>query len=192
VRPRFFRNSRELRDWFRKNSARAAELWVGYYKRDSAKPRVTRPESVDQALCFGWIDGIRKRVDDTRYTIRFTPRRAGSTWSSINVRRMKALIAAGQVSAAGKEAFAQRKSNRSGIYSFEQRTVKLPAPYAAVLKKHKTAHSFFESQPAHYRKAATWWVVSAKQEQTRQRRLQQLIADSAQGLRIAQMRRTTT
>jgi len=111
-------------------------------------------------------------------------------FGSVNVRRMKTLIEAGQVTAAGKAAFAQRRANRSGIYSFEQRSVELPAQYAAIMKKNKSAHAFFESQPPYYRKAASWWVVSAKQEPTRQRRLQQLIADSSKGLRIAQLRRT--
>lgn len=189
MQPRFFKTPADLRRWFEAHAATERELIVGYYKRETGKPSVTWPESVDQALCFGWIDGIRRKIDEERYTIRFTPRKPGSIWSAINIRRMQALIAAKQVTVAGIKAHEARRENRSGTYSFEQRSVELPAEYARVLKKDKRAFDFFQSQPPSYRKTAMWWVVSAKKEETRLRRLQALIEDSRRGERIALLRR---
>lgn len=189
MQPRFFKTPADLRRWFEAHAATERELIVGYYKRETGKPSVTWPESVDQALCFGWIDGIRRKIDEERYTIRFTPRKPGSIWSAINIRRMQALIAAKQVTEAGIKAHEARRENRSGTYSFEQRSVELPAEYARVLKKDKRAFDFFQSQPPSYRKTAMWWVVSAKKEETRLRRLQALIEDSRRGERIALLRR---
>lgn len=189
MQPRFFKTPADLRRWFEAHAATERELIVGYYKRETGKPSVTWPESVDQALCFGWIDGIRRKIDEERYTIRFTPRKPGSIWSAINIRRMQALIAAKQVTEAGIKAHEARRENRCGTYSFEQRSVELPAEYARVLKKDKRAFDFFQSQPPSYRKTAMWWVVSAKKEETRLRRLQALIEDSRRGERIALLRR---
>jgi uncharacterized protein YdeI (YjbR/CyaY-like superfamily) len=139
---------------------------------------------VDQALCFGWIDGVRKRVDGARYTIRFTPRRPGSIWSRVNIERARILIADGRMRPAGLTAFEARAENRSGIYSYEQRSVDLPEPYGGTLQKNAAAWAFLESQPASYRKAVCWFIVSAKKEETRRRRLEKLIAYSARGERL--------
>jgi len=144
---------------------------------------MTWPEAIDEALCFGWIDGVRKRLDDDSYTIRFTPRRPRSIWSAVNIRRVGALTALGLMRRAGLEAFAVRKENRSGIYSYEQRSDTLPEPYAATMRKNKAAWVFFQAQPPSYRKKCGWWVVSAKKEETRLQRLEKLIELSSHGKR---------
>jgi len=156
MQPRFFKTPVDLRRWFVKHAADEMELLVGYYKRDTNKASVTWPESVDQALCFGWIDGVRKRIDDQSYTIRFAPRKPRSIWSAVNVRRMKELIRRGEATEAGLHAFAEKRENRSGKYSFEQRSVDLPPEYAKVLNRNKASRTFFESQPPSYRKTAFW------------------------------------
>jgi uncharacterized protein YdeI (YjbR/CyaY-like superfamily) len=184
LNPLFFAAPNELRKWFRRNHATADELWVGYYKKATAKPSITWAESVDEALCVGWIDGIRKSVDTESYKIRFTPRRRGSIWSAVNIQRVAALTNEGRMRAAGLKAFAARKENRSGIYSYEQRRAQLEEPYQRMLKKNKAAWEFFQAQAPSYRKMIGWWVVSAKQEPTRQKRLQKLIEESARGKRI--------
>jgi uncharacterized protein YdeI (YjbR/CyaY-like superfamily) len=170
--------------WLEENHATATELWVGFYKRDSGKPSITWPESVDQALCFGWIDGIRKRVDKITYKIRFTPRRRSSIWSAINIKRAEELARQKRMRPAGLKAFAARIENKSGIYSYEQRTTELAEPYATHLKKNKAAWNFFGMQPPSYRKMIAWWIVSAKKEETRIARLAKLIRDSAKGKRL--------
>jgi len=183
VKARFFRSPAAFRAWLARNHATTSELLVGYYKTASGKPSMTWPESVDEALCFGWIDGIRKRLDDDRYTIRFTPRRPRSIWSTVNIKRALELAALGLMQPSGLKAFAAREENRSGIYSYEQRSDTLPEPYAGTLRKHRAAWSFFQAQPPSYRKTIGWWVVSAKKEETRLKRLDQLIEDSALGRR---------
>jgi uncharacterized protein YdeI (YjbR/CyaY-like superfamily) len=180
----YFRSPAALRAWFAKNHAKATELWVGYYKKGTGEPSVTWPESVDEALCVGWIDGVRKSVDADRYKIRFTPRKPGSIWSAVNIKRAQALIAEGRMRPAGLTAFEARKENRSGVYSYEQREAQLPEPYAGLLRKNKAAAEFFDAQPPYYRKAMAWYVVSAKKEETRLRRLEEVIAASAAGRRI--------
>ena len=162
---------------------------VGFHKRHTATPSITWPESVDGALCFGWIDGVRKRIDAATYKIRFTRRKAGSVWSSINTRRVEALRTAGLMQPAGEAAFAQRRALKSGIYSYEQRLVDLPEPFLRQLKAKRSAWTFFSAQPPWYRRTATWWVISAKKEETRARRFTQLVADSARGLHIGPLRR---
>jgi uncharacterized protein YdeI (YjbR/CyaY-like superfamily) len=183
---KFFKTPSDLRSWFERHHASEAELWVGFHKKDSGKPSITWPQSVDEALCFGWIDGIRKSIDDVSYKIRFTPRKSRSVWSAVNIKRARELIALGLVQPAGLKAFAAREENRSGIYSYEQRSPELPANYARLLKKNAGAWQFFQEQPPSYRKAVNWWVVSAKQEATRQKRLEKLIELSAQQRRIPQ------
>ena len=183
MKPRFFRSPSAFRAWLTKHHAATQELLVGFHKKGSGKPSMTWPESVDEALCFGWIDGIRKRLDDDRYTIRFTPRRPRSIWSTVNIKRALELAALGLMQPSGLKAFAAREENRSGIYSYEQRSDTLPEPYARTLKKHNAAWSFFQAQPPSYRKKLGWWIVSAKQEATRLKRLDQLIEDSALGRR---------
>jgi uncharacterized protein YdeI (YjbR/CyaY-like superfamily) len=144
---------------------------------------------VDQALCFGWIDGIRKSIDEVSYTIRFSPRRSGSTWSAVNIKRAGELIDQGLMHPAGLRAFEARQENRSGIYSYEQRSDQLPEEYDRLLRQNKAAWDFFQAQAAWYRKAAWWWVVSAKKEATRIKRLEQLIEDSANGRTVPPLTR---
>ena len=181
ARPRSFRDASALRRWFATHHAHESALLLGYWKVDSGKPSVSWPESVDEALCVGWIDGVRRRVDELSYTIRFTPRKPTSVWSSVNIARVEALEAAGRMQPAGLAAFASRRTNKVGIYSYEQRSVDLPEVYAVALRANAQAWVDFQSRTASYRKAAMWWVVSAKQEATRQRRLQVLIDCGAQG-----------
>jgi uncharacterized protein YdeI (YjbR/CyaY-like superfamily) len=139
---------------------------------------------VDEALCFGWIDGVRRRVDDERYTIRFTPRKAGSIWSAINIRRVEELTREGRMREAGVEAFEARSEARSRVYAYEQKHDGLSEPYAGALKKNAAAWKYFESRGAWYRKRASWWVMSAKKEETRQARLAKLVAASARGVEL--------
>jgi uncharacterized protein YdeI (YjbR/CyaY-like superfamily) len=186
LKPEFFQTAGDFRTWLGKNHATAAELWVGFYKKDSGKPSITWPESVDQALCFGWIDGIRKRADEISYQIRFTPRQSGSVWSAINIKRAKELLEQRQMRPTGLKAFAARIENKSGIYSYEQRSTELSQPYARLLKKNKAAWNFFQAQSPSYRKMIGWWIISAKKEETRVARLAKLISDSAKGKRLFQ------
>lgn len=190
MKPRFFATSEEFRAWLEEHHADATELWVGYYKKGSGRPSLTWPESVDEALCFGWIDGVRKSIDAESYAIRFTPRRAGSTWSAVNIKRVQELKELGRMTPAGLEAFAARAEERSGIYAYEQRGgAELGEEFEALFRAHAEAWAFFQAQPAGYRKTATWWVVSAKREETRRKRLATLIADSASGRTIAPLTR---
>jgi uncharacterized protein YdeI (YjbR/CyaY-like superfamily) len=139
---------------------------------------------VDEALCVGWIDGIRKRLDEVSYVIRFTPRKTQSTWSAINIRRVEVLTAEGRMRAAGVAAHGRRTEYRSGIDSYEQRPVELPGKYAAMLKKDRAAWTFHQAQPPGYRKIIAWWILSAKQEETRLKRIEKLIDHSARGKRV--------
>jgi uncharacterized protein YdeI (YjbR/CyaY-like superfamily) len=186
---RFFRTPADFRKWLEKHHRAGRELWVGYYKTTSGKASMTWPESVDEALCFGWIDGLRRSVDAISYSIRFTPRKPASIWSSVNVKRVQGLTVRGRMRPAGLQAFAKRKENRSGIYSYEQRSATLAEPYATRLKKNRAAWDFFRAQPASYQEAVNWWVVSARQEATRLKRLKRLTEDSIRGKRIAQFTR---
>jgi uncharacterized protein YdeI (YjbR/CyaY-like superfamily) len=189
MKVRYFRTPADLERWFAEDHASAEELWVGYHKKDSGKPSVTWPESVDAALCVGWIDGIRKKVDEISYTIRFTARRSRSIWSAVNIKRASALIEEGRMRPAGAAAFELRQENRSGIYAYEQRRDQLDPPYAKAFKKNRAAWAFFQAQPPSYRKVAIWWVVSAKKEETRRKHLATLIEDSAKGKRLGQLTR---
>ncbi len=189
VKPTFFARPADLRRWFEKNAARKAELLVGFHKRGSGKPSITWPESVDEALCVGWIDGVRRTIDATSYTIRFTPRRPGSMWSAINIAKMKELTAVGRMKPAGLAVFAARRADRSG-YSAEQRMSAAFAPEQEKrFRKNARAWRFFSAQPRGYRGLATFWVVSAKKDETRERRLATLIADSTAGRRLAGLTR---
>ena len=180
----FFRSSAEFGRWLEKNHARRTELWVGYYKKETGRPSLSWSEAVDEALCHGWIDGIRKSIDSRRYTNRFTPRKPGSNWSAINIRKVKVLMASGRMRPAGLAAFRARRSDRSGVYSFEQDAPRLPAAYERILKKNPAAWAFFRTRTDWYRRTASWWVVSAKREETRRRRLDVLIARSEARLPI--------
>lgn len=186
----FFATPADLREWLEHNHATAQELWAGFYKKGTGRPSITWPESVDEALCFGWIDGIRKGIDDTSYTIRFTPRKPSSIWSTVNIRRVGELAELGRMQPAGLAAFAKRKEEKSGIYSHEQRDAAvLEAESEQQFRANQAAWEFFQAQPASYRKAAIWWVVSAKQEVTRHKRLATLIDDSAHSRTIAPLTR---
>lgn len=189
MKPKFFRDAQALRSWLEENHDKQTELWVGMYKKGTGKPSITWPEVVDQCLCFGWIDGVRKSVDDHAYMNRITPRRKGSNWSAINIKRAKELIELGLMTPAGAAAFAQRDEQKANSYSFEQKNVELPPEYQRQLEKNKKAFAFWQKQPPSYRRTAAWWVLSAKQEPTRRRRLEALIRDSAAGERIGPMQK---
>jgi uncharacterized protein YdeI (YjbR/CyaY-like superfamily) len=182
--PRFFKTPATFRKWLAANHAKSKELWVGFYKKNSGRPSITWPESVDEALCFGWIDGVRKRLDDESYVIRFSPRKPNSIWSAVNIRNVERLIKEKRMQPPGLTAYAARKENRSGIYSYEQRPAELVEPYARTFKRHKTAWEFFQSQPPSYRKMMTWYILSAKREETRAQRLATLIDASEKHERI--------
>ena len=175
----YFATPAALCEWFAKHHLTASELWVGFYKKDSGKPSITWPESVDEALCAGWIDGIRKSLDEESYVIRFTPRKRESVWSNVNVRRVQVLTAEQRMLPAGVVAFAARTPEKSGIYAFERETAELSAADIRTFKKHKTAWKFFAAQPPYYRRVMNWYVISAKQQETRDRRLLLLIEASA-------------
>jgi uncharacterized protein YdeI (YjbR/CyaY-like superfamily) len=187
--PRFFAAASQFRRWLERHHGTAAELWVGYHKKATGLPSITWPESVDEALCFGWIDGVRKSIDEHRYAIRFTPRRSGSTWSAVNLERAAALIEAGRMHAAGLAAHQARREDRTSLYSFEQQEVRFAPQHEARLRRNRAAWTFWQAQPPGYRRTATWWVESAKQEETRLRRLERLIADCAAQRRIAPLAR---
>jgi uncharacterized protein YdeI (YjbR/CyaY-like superfamily) len=190
MEPTFFATPAEFRAWLQRHHDSATELLVGFHKRGSGRPSMTWQESVDQALCFGWIDGVRRRIDDTSYSIRFTPRKPRSTWSAVNVKRMKELIEQGLVAPAGMAAFERRADDRTAIYSYEQRhSAQLEADQQQRLEADGKAHAFFESQPPSYRRAAIHWVTSAKRPETRERRLAQLIECSAAGELVPPLRR---
>ena len=184
MNPKFFKTPSAFRKWLEAHHASSKELWVGFYKKGSGKPSIDWPESVDEALCFGWIDGIRKSIDEESYMIRFTPRKPSSVWSAVNIRNVEKLVRENRMRPAGLKAFAARKENRSGIYSYEQRSPELVEPYLGKLKRNKEAWKFFQTQPPSYRKVMNWWVISAKQEETRLKRLDKLIEESAQGRRM--------
>src|SRR2546421_9362229 len=184
MNPKFFKTPTAFRKWLDAHHATAKELWVGFHKKSSGKPSITWPESVEEALCFGWIDGIRKRIDDDTYKIRFTPRKPISTWSVVNIKIAQKLIGEKRMQPAGLKAFEARKEYRSGIYSYEQRSPELVEPYAGKLKRNKAAWDFFQAQPPSYRKMMNWFIVSAKREETRAKRLDRLIDASAKGLRL--------
>lgn len=180
----FFRSPAEWRAWLERQHAAAAEIWLGFRRQACSPAGLTYPEALDEALCFGWIDGVRKRVDATSYTNRFTPRRPRSCWSDVNTRRAEELIAAGRMAPPGLAAFAARDRSRTARYSFERATATLAPAQLAIFRKNRPAWDFFSAQPPGYRKVATWWVISAKQEATRARRLAALIAKSADGHRL--------
>jgi uncharacterized protein YdeI (YjbR/CyaY-like superfamily) len=182
LKPTFFATPEEFRAWLEKNHESATELLVGFHKKGAGKPSITWPESVEQALCFGWIDGVRRSLDETSYTIRFTPRKPDSTWSRVNLEKVEELKRRGLMRPAGLRAHEERREAKTGIYSYEQReAAELPAEYEERLRANRAAWEFWTSRPPSYRKAATWWVVSAKREETRERRLTHLIEDSQSG-----------
>lgn len=174
--PTFFATPADFRAWLEAHGERAAELVVGFWKVESGRPSMTWPQSVDEALCFGWIDGVRKRIDERAYLIRFTPRRPASVWSAVNVAKAETLIAAGRMQPGGLAAYAARLERKSAVYSYEQRNdPRLTAAETRAFRGARDAWSFFEACPPSYCKPMLYWVVSARKPETRQRRLGQLI-----------------
>jgi uncharacterized protein YdeI (YjbR/CyaY-like superfamily) len=186
-KPKYFRSGSDFRKWLEKHHDKDDELWVGYYKKDSGLPSIDWPESVDEAICFGWIDGIRKSIDDISYMIRFTPRRSGSIWSEVNIKKAQTLIKRGRMLPPGLKEFTARRGNKSGIYSYEQRPAQLEEPYNRILKKNKAAWGYFQTKPPSYRRAICWWIISAKKEETRLKRLEKLIEYSENGQTLPEM-----
>jgi uncharacterized protein YdeI (YjbR/CyaY-like superfamily) len=185
----YFASADEFREWLEKYHDTATELWVGYYKKGTGKPSMTHPEAVDQALCFGWIDGVRRGVDAERFANRFTPRKPRSNWSAVNIKRVGELMEMGLMQPAGIAAFEKRDKDTTAPYSFEQQSIAFGEELEATFRANGTAWEFFRSQPPGYQRTATWWVISAKREETRRRRLATLIEDSERGERIALLRR---
>ena len=190
MEPIFFETPADLRAWLEEHHADRSELLVGFHKKGTGRPSLTWPESVDQALCFGWIDGVRRSLDEHSYTIRFTPRKARSTWSAINIRRAEELIEAGLMNPAGLAALERRSDDRSRIYAYEQRAqAKLDPAAEKEFRANRKAWAFFSEQAPWYRRNATYWVISAKKEETRRKRLRTLIEDSAAGRTLRHLTR---
>jgi uncharacterized protein YdeI (YjbR/CyaY-like superfamily) len=180
IKPRFFKTSQAFRNWLEKNHDKAKEIYVGFYKKGSDKSCITWSEAVDGALCFGWIDGIRKSIDEISYTNRFTPRKPNSNWSAINIKKIEELTEKGLMHSAGIAAFQKRKEERSAIYSYESKTAELPEQFQKKFKKDKKAWTYFHSRSNYYKKRITHWIMSAKTEETKMRRLEKLINISGQ------------
>jgi uncharacterized protein YdeI (YjbR/CyaY-like superfamily) len=188
--PEFFATPSELRAWLTRNHDKTREIWVGFYKKKSGKPSVTWPEAVDVALCFGWIDGLRRSIDEISYANRFTPRKLRSTWSAINIKKVQELTTLGLMHPAGIKAFQAREKEKSAIYSYEQRrNIKLDPRYEKKFRTTKKAYEFFRSQPPWYQRTSIYWVMSAKKEDTKQKRLATLIACSQDGKAIKPLTR---
>jgi uncharacterized protein YdeI (YjbR/CyaY-like superfamily) len=180
-KPTFFPTPSGFRTWFEAHHDKSRELLVGFYKKDSGRPSITWAESVQVALCFGWIDGVRKSLDETSYTIRFTPRKPASTWSSININLVRKLTNQGLMHPAGLKAFAARDEKKSAIYSYEQRkSARFTREQEKQFRANKTAWEFFRSQAPWYQRVTTYWVISAKKEETKLKRLSELIEYSQQ------------
>lgn len=184
MKPKFFRSPAEFRGWLSKHHDTESELLVGFHKKNSGKKSVTYAEALDEALCFGWIDGVRKSYDDNSYTIRFTPRKPKSIWSLVNVGHVKRLEKEGRMQPAGKAAYERRDEKRTGIYSFENRPKQLSTAYEKQLQANAKAWEFFQNQPPYYRRTISFWVMSAKKEETQLSRLARLIEASANGKRV--------
>lgn len=180
----FFSTQQAFRNWLKKNHKKEAELFVGFYKVGSGKPSITWSQSVDQALCFGWIDGVRKSIDSESYCIRFTPRRPNSIWSDINIKKVEELSKTGLMMPAGQKAFDLRTENNSRVYSHEKEATVLDAKFLRQFKKNKKAWEFFSTQAPSYKKVITHWIMSAKQEKTRISRLEKTILVSEQQKRL--------
>ena len=190
MRPKFFPSLSAWRAWLEEHHEKHEELWVGFHKVGSGKPSITWPEAVDGALCFGWIDGVRKSLGETSYVIRFTPRRPRSIWSAININRVAELTTLGLMRPKGVQAFEKRTGKRSEIYAYEQRKgAKLNAVYEKQFRANTKAWKFFQTRPPWYRRTASWWVISAKKEETRVKRLAQLIDDCEHERTLAQLKR---
>ena len=183
----FFRSPAEFRDWLEEHHDTAPELWVGFFKKGAGETGITYQEALDQALCFGWIDGVRKTIDATRYANRFTRRQPKSPWSVVNIERVGELMRLGLMRPPGLAAFEGRDEAKARQYSFERSAAKLDDAYKETMRANPEAWQFFQAQPPSYRRVATWWVMSAKREETRLKRLATLIADSERGRRLGQV-----
>jgi uncharacterized protein YdeI (YjbR/CyaY-like superfamily) len=188
MKPAFFQSAADFRAWLGQHHATAPELLAGFYRKECGRASLTYPEALDEALAFGWIDGVRKRISDEAYTIRFTPRKPGSVWSAVNIHRVRELTASGRMQPSGLAAFGKRDERKARQYSYEREHQKLDPAFAAALRDNSKASEFFDAQPPGYRKIATFWVMSAKKEETRARRLAHLIERSAGGSRIDLLR----
>jgi uncharacterized protein YdeI (YjbR/CyaY-like superfamily) len=186
VKVKIFKSAPLFRAWLEKNHARVSELWVGMYNQRSGKKSITYKEALDEALCFAWIDGVRKSVDEATYTVRFTPRKTKSYWSKVNLKRMGELIKLGRVEAPGLAAH-RRRERKSARYSFENAEKKLDSKSERAFRANPAGWEFFSAQAPWYRRTASFWVISAKKEETRNRRLQTLIRDSENGRRIGML-----
>ncbi|RFS14539.1 YdeI family protein [Emticicia sp. C21] len=184
MKPTFFPHQSDFRKWLAENHEKEKELIVGFYRVDSGKPSITWSQSVDEALCFGWIDGIRRSVDHESYCIRFTPRRPTSIWSTVNINKMEEMIPKGLVQKAGLLAYEKRKDHKSNIYTYEKEEAEFSPIIQATFKTNIQAWDFFQKQPPYYRKLMTGWIVTAKQEATRLSRLEKLIKASEEGKRL--------
>jgi len=184
MKPRFFSTPEKFREWLERNHDSASELLLGFHKKSSAKKSITYAEALDEALCYGWIDGVRKNLDETSYTIRFTPRKARSIWSLVNVRHVERLTKAGRMRPAGIEAYERRDPKRTGIYAFENRPREFSPELEKAFRKNKAAWSFFEKQPAGYKRLMVFRIMEAKKEETRMKRFKQLVDLCEQGLRM--------
>lgn len=183
MKARFFKSQSDFRKWLEKYHDKETELLVGFYKKDSGKASVTYPEALDEALCFGWIDGVRRRVSDDAYVQRFTPRKDKSTWSNVNVRHVERLKKLGRMKPAGLKAYKLRDLKKTGIYSYENRPREFSPAYEKKFRANKKAWEFFQKEPPSIKRVCLFWVMNAKQEETRQRRLDHLIESSAKGER---------
>lgn len=183
----FFNSASEFRAWLEEHHQSVGEVWVGFHKKGTGEPGIAYAEALDEALCFGWIDGVRKSLGAAAYVIRFSPRKPHSTWSLVNIRRVEELSKLGRMHPSGLKAFEERSRERSGRYSYEARTRELDAAYEEEFRAHRIAWDFFQAQPPSYRRSANWWVMSARQEETRQRRLAALIEASEKGQRLAHL-----
>ena len=183
MKPKFFSSQEKFREWLEKNHDRENELLLGFHKKDSGRKSITYPEALDEALCFGWIDGVRRRLDEISYTIRFTPRKPRSIWSNVNVRHVERLQKAGRMAEPGLKAYALRDPKRTGIYAFENRPREFSPAYEKKFRANKAAWEFFQKEPPSLRRTCIFWVMSAKKEETRLRRLQNLIDSAAKGIR---------
>lgn len=185
-RLRFFRSGKELGRWLEKNHEQSEELWIGLYTKSSGKGGITYGEALDEALCYGWIDGIRKKLDSDSFAIRFTSRKPRSIWSKVNLGHVARLTREGRMKPAGIAAFRAKEDARTGVYSFERKAATLEPAMVRQFRREPRAWVYFESQPPYYRRVASWWVLSAKRDETRARRLEQLIAHSARNERLPQ------
>jgi uncharacterized protein YdeI (YjbR/CyaY-like superfamily) len=184
MKPKFFSSPALFREWLERNHDKESELLIGFHKKSSGKKSITYPEALDEALCFGWIDGVRRRLNETSYVQRFTPRKPKSIWSNINVRHVERLKKEGRMHPSGLEAYAKRDPKRTGIYSFENEPHHLSPAYEKRFRQNKEAWKFFEALPNYYKKLMIFRIMSAKKEETQIRRLEQTIENSAKGVRL--------